>query len=65
MNRFAATEKLITDYYGKRFMANTKSFEPLNAELNSESWASLDIFKDGVCPRLEKMIAEGLRIMNR
>lgn len=33
-------------------MANTKSFEPLNGELNAESWAALDIFKDGSSPRL-------------
>lgn len=26
LNKYALSEKLIVDYYGKRFMANTKAF---------------------------------------
>lgn len=46
-------------------MANTKTFEPLNAELNLEAINSLEIFKDGACSRLDKLISEALRIFNR
>ena len=65
LNKFALSEKLITDFYGKKFMVNTRSFEPLTPELNLETINALDIFKDDVPARLEKMLSEALRILNR
>jgi len=46
-------------------MANTKSFEPLAPELNLEAINTLEIYKDGIASRLDKMIAEAIRLMNR
>ena len=57
LNKFAMSEKLITDFYGKKFMANTKAFQPLTPELNLEAINALDIFKEGVAARLDKMIS--------
>jgi len=37
LNRYAASEKILTDYYAKRFMANTKAYEPLNPDVNLEA----------------------------
>lgn len=65
LNRFAVSEKIIVDFYAKRFMCNTKLFEPLSPELNQEVLASLEGWKDGQCPRLDKLVAEALRILNR
>ena len=33
-------------------MVNTKTFEPLSAELNNDTISPLDNFKDGTCPKL-------------
>jgi hypothetical protein len=30
LNRFAVSEKIIIDFYAKKFMCNTKLFEPLS-----------------------------------
>jgi hypothetical protein len=65
LNKFAMSEKLITDFYGKKFMANTKAFEPLTPELNMEAINALDIYKEGVAARLDKMVSEAIRLMNR
>ena len=46
-------------------MANVKAFEPLTPELNLEVINALDIYKDGVAVRLEKMVSEALRLLNR
>ena len=46
-------------------MANTRSFEPLAPELNLEVVNALEIYKDGASTRLDKMISEAFRILNR
>lgn len=65
LNRYAASEKIITDYYAKRFMANTKAYEPLTPDINSQALAGLEVYKDGNCIKLDKLITEALRILNR
>lgn len=57
LNKFALSEKLITDFYGKKFMANVKAFEPLTPELNLETINALEIYKEGVAARLDKMVS--------
>ena len=46
-------------------MCSTKGFEPLSPELNSQAYAALDNYKDKSCPKLDKMISEAFRILNR
>lgn len=65
LNRFSVSEKIIVDFYGKKFGCNTKSFEPLTPQINTETFTSIEAFKDGQCPRLDKVISEALRILNR
>lgn len=46
-------------------MTNNKTYEPLNPQLNTETISAQEIYKDGVCPRLDKMISQAYRILNR
>lgn len=46
-------------------MCGTKGFEPLVPGLNGETFATLEAYKGGVCPKLDKIISEALRLLNR
>ena len=57
LNKFALSEKLIYDFYGKKFMVSSKGYEPLAPEINLENVNALDIYKEGVAARLDKLIS--------
>lgn len=46
-------------------MANTKTYEPLAPEINNEAFSALDNYKDGTSPKLDKIVSQALRILNR
>ena len=66
LTRYAATEQIITHYYTKKYNAKPpQPLVPLQHQLNCEAWAALEPYAQGQSPRVEKIVSEAMRVLNR
>lgn len=63
LNRSFASQQIISDFYSKKFLVNTGEVQDPPSQLNLDP--DLEIIKDSTYPRLEKLLAEAMRLFNR
>lgn len=65
LNRFNASEKILADFYSKKYAVPQQPYEETNTEISYDTSLEMYNKETDTYPRLQKLISETLRIFNK
>lgn len=65
LNRYFGCERILSDWYGKKYGAMINQEQGAGYEMNQEGFAQFEAWKDNASPKLDKIITEAMRVFNR